>query len=214
MKNFMSPDTKFGRLIYGTGNLIILSWLWLLTSIPIFTIGAASTALYDITRKVVQGGENKVASSFFASFRSNFKQTTPLWLVILAICALLIYSSGFFMYIDTDSSLTKLIILLICVIVACFLCWVHVVFAYIARFNDTVKTAGMNSFIMCVLNPVSTVWIIAQGAAVVYLISLIPILTWLPTILSLTPGCYCALMTNPIERIFKQYIPKDNPEDN
>ena len=213
MKGLFSPDSKFGRLFYGVGNLIILSWLWLLCCIPIFTIGAASTALYDIARRVVEGTERKIATDYFASFRSNFKQTTPLWLIVLVVSAVLAYSFGFFMFMNTDSSLVKLIIFIIGVIVACFLAWVQVTFAYLARFEDTAKTAAKNSFIMCILNPLSVIWIIAQAAAVVYLISIIPFITWMPTILSLAPGCYCALSVTPIERIFKQYIPKDEPEE-
>ena len=117
------------------------------------------------------------------------------------------------MFLNTDSSLVKLIILIITVIIACFLAWIHVVFAYLARFEDTAKTAAKNSFIMCILNPLSAIWIIAQAAAIVYLISVIPFITWLPTILSLVPGGYCAITVTPIERIFKQYIPKDEPEE-
>lgn len=213
MKGLLSPDSKFGRIFYGAGYLIILSWLWLLCCIPIFTIGAASAALYDITRRVVNGTERKVVSDYFASFRSNFKQATPMWLLIMLICAVLVYTFGFFMFLNNDSTLSKLIIFIIGVIVACFLAWVHVVFAYLARFEDTAKTAAKNSFIMCILNPFSVLWIIAQGAAVVYLISLIPFITYLPTIVSLTPACYCALTVTPVERIFKQYIPKDDPKE-
>lgn len=213
MKGLFSPDSKFGRLFYGLGNLIILSWLWLICCIPVFTIGAASTALYDITRRVIDGTERKIASDYFASFRSNFKQATPLWLIVLLVSAVLGYSFGFFMFQNTESTLVKLIMFIIGVIVACFLAWVHVSFAYLARFEDTAKTAAKNSFIMCILNPLSVIWLIVQGAAIVYLISVIPFITWLPTIVSLVPGCYCALTVTPIERIFKQYIPKDEPED-
>ncbi len=213
MGGLFNPDNKLGRLIYGVGNLIILSWLWLLCCIPVFTIGAASIALYDISRKVIAGDEKKVSSDYFASFRANFKQATILWLIVLLVSAVLVYSLGFFMFIDTDSSVTKLIIFIIGVIIACFLCWVHVVFAYIARFEDSIKTAAKNSFIMCILNPLSSIWIIVLAGSIIYLVSLIPILTWLPTILSLVPGCYCALMVTPIERIFKQYIPKDEPTE-
>ena len=213
MKGLFSPDSKFGRVFYGVGNLIILSWLWLLCCIPVFTIGAASTALYDITRRVIEGTERKIVSDYFASFRSNFKQTTPMWLIVLLVSAVLTYSLGFFMFLNTESSLVKLIIFIIGVIVAFFLCWVHVAFSYLARFEDTAKTAAKNAFIMCILNPLSSLWIIVQAAAVVYLISAIPFLTWLPTIFSLVPGCYCALTVTPIERIFKQYIPKEEPEE-
>lgn len=213
MKGLFSPDSKFGRVFYGVGNLIILSWLWLLCCIPVITIGAASTALYDITRRVIDGTERKIVSDYFASVRSNFKQATPLWLIVLLVCVVLVYSLGFFMFLDTESSLVKLIILIIAVIIACFLCWIHVAFAYLARFEDNAKTAAKNAFIMCILNPLSSIWIVFQGVAIVYLISLIPIITWLPTIVSLVPGCYCALTVTPIERIFKQYIPKDEPEE-
>ncbi len=213
MKGIFSPDTKLGRLLFCVGYFIVLSWLWLLCCIPIFTIGAASTALYDITRKVLNGTESKVVSDYFASFRANFKQSTILWLIVLLICAILAYSLGFYMFLNDDSTASNLIILITAVIVACFLCWIQVVFAYIARFEDSIKTAARNSFVMCILNPFSVLWIIVQAAAVVYLISIIPFISYLPTILSLVPACYCALMVTPIERIFLKYIPKDETKE-
>lgn len=213
MKNFLSPDSKFGRIFFGAGNLIILSWLWLICSIPIFTIGAASSALYDLTRKVLNGTVRHIGSDFFASFRSNFKQATPLWLIVLPVCLILAYSLTLFFVLKDESTIGKLIVLCVVLIVACFLCWVHVVFAYLARFEDTFKTAAKNCFIMCLLNPLSSLWIIVQGAAVIYLLSIIPIITWLPTILSLVPGCYCAMIVTPVEKIFADYIPKDTPSE-
>lgn len=213
MKNFLSPDSKFGRVLYGMGKLIILSWLWLICSIPIFTIGAASSALYDITRRVISGTERKIASDFFASFRSNFKQATPLWLIVLPICIILAYSLSLFLVLNDSSTIGKLIVLCAVLIVALFLCWITVVFSYLARFEDTFKTAAKNCFVMCILNPLNCFWIIAQGAAVVYFLTIIPFITWLPTILSLAPACYCALMVTPIERIFADYIPKDPPAE-
>ena len=85
MNGLLSPNSKFGRGVMKAGYLIILSWLWLLTSLPIFTIGASSVALYDIVRKVLKEKEGPIAQTFFQSFKANFKQATGLWLIILAV---------------------------------------------------------------------------------------------------------------------------------
>ena len=63
--------------------------LWLVCSLPIFTMGAATTALYYTCLKVIRNEEGHVAAAFFRSFRENFRQATVLWLIMLGAGLLL-----------------------------------------------------------------------------------------------------------------------------
>lgn len=75
--------------------LLKLSWscylnlLWLLCSLPVFTMGASTTALYAVTLKIVQEKEGNLTAQFFRAFRENFRQATVLWLILLGIGSLL-----------------------------------------------------------------------------------------------------------------------------
>ena len=57
---------------------MLVSLLWLGCSIPIFTMGATTTALYYVFGKKVRGEDPYVFKHFFKSFRQNFKQATVL----------------------------------------------------------------------------------------------------------------------------------------
>ena len=47
MAGFFSPDNWYWKPFSYVGDAVLLSGVWLITSLPIFTAGAATTALYD-----------------------------------------------------------------------------------------------------------------------------------------------------------------------
>ena len=63
-------------------DLLFLNLLFLLTSLPVVTIGAASTALYTVCFRFDTEKETGVFKAYFRAFRENFRQSTGLWLVI------------------------------------------------------------------------------------------------------------------------------------
>ena len=67
-------------------DLIILNFLFLLTCLPVFTIGAATAALYSLCFGMMRNREEGIAKSYFRAFRNNFKQGTALWLLMLLVC--------------------------------------------------------------------------------------------------------------------------------
>ena len=62
-----------------------LNILWLIGSLPIFTIGASTTALFYCTLKMAEDRDEGLTRMFFRAFRSNFKPATKLWLILLAL---------------------------------------------------------------------------------------------------------------------------------
>lgn len=206
MKSIFNPDNKFGRLITKIGYVIILSWVWLVFCLPIVTVGAASTALYDVMRKALKDEEGMILQDYWRSFKSNFKQCTPLWLLVMAAFAVILYMVGLLWIIHDTTSMGLLVTVVYAVVVVTIAVWVQVVFSYIARFEDTVKTATKNAFLMCLMNPVTLLWVGFLTAAVAYCLYVLPLMPYLPLIFSLLPGGYCALLTVPMEKMFAKYI--------
>ena len=94
MHGLFSPDSKFMTVMSRIGDLIILNLIFLLTSVPIFTIGASVTALYTVCFRFGTDREQGVFRSYFRAFRDNFKQGTQIWLILLlcgAACCFDIY---------------------------------------------------------------------------------------------------------------------------
>ncbi|GAB6108297.1 DUF624 domain-containing protein [Fusibacter bizertensis] len=64
-------------------NLILLNLLFILFSLPVITIGASKSALYDLSSKVAKGEEESILRSFVERFVMEFKQSTSMWLIYL-----------------------------------------------------------------------------------------------------------------------------------
>ena len=96
MSKLFSMDSKFMRVMGRIGDLILLNLLFLVTSLPIFTIGAATTAMYTVCFRFGSDRESGTTRSFFEAFRVNFKQATILWLIMLLILATAFFNAIFF----------------------------------------------------------------------------------------------------------------------
>lgn len=96
MKNTLfNPENWIWEPFGKVADFLILSCLWLLCSIPIVTMGAAFTALYDCCARCVRGGEREMFSRFFRTFRRELVQgglSGLLWMAILGGGLLLIRS--------------------------------------------------------------------------------------------------------------------------
>lgn len=76
-------DNVVFRAIDKIGKIFLLNFMWLICSLPIFTMGAATTALIYSSMKL-QENEGYWYQNFFASFKENFKQATGIFLLYLA----------------------------------------------------------------------------------------------------------------------------------
>ena len=94
---FLSYDSPFSQLLLKLCYSCYLNLLWLICCIPIVTIGASTTALYYTSLKIVRGEDQALGHMFFRSFRENFRQSTVLWLILLAT-GLFLAGDGYLAY--------------------------------------------------------------------------------------------------------------------
>lgn len=94
---FLSYDSPFSQLLLKLCYSCYLNLLWLICCIPIVTIGASTTALYYTSLKIVRGEDHALGHMFFRSFRENFRQSTVLWLILLAT-GLFLAGDGYLAY--------------------------------------------------------------------------------------------------------------------
>ena len=74
-------------------DFLILSCLWLLCSIPVLTLGAATAAMYDCCARCIKDGDRAMFSRFFRTFRRELPNSIPsvlLWAAILGGAYLLV----------------------------------------------------------------------------------------------------------------------------
>lgn len=94
---FLAYDSPFSQLLLKLCYSCYLNLLWLICCIPIVTIGASTTALYYTSLKIVRGEDHALGHMFFRSFRENFRQSTVLWLILLA-AGLFLAGDGYLAY--------------------------------------------------------------------------------------------------------------------
>ncbi|MCL2377255.1 MAG: DUF624 domain-containing protein [Defluviitaleaceae bacterium] len=87
--NIDGPFYKIGSTI---ADILIIGLMWLLLAVPIFTIGASTTAAYYVFTKRVSGKEGYLWRDFWQSFRQNFLTATAVWLTILVVYAVLAFN--------------------------------------------------------------------------------------------------------------------------
>lgn len=97
MQTLFSPDSKLMQAMSRVCDLAVLNLIFLICCIPVFTIGAASTALYTVCFRFGTEQEGSILRDYFRAFRSEFRQSTLLWLLLL-LCGGTAWFNGLFFY--------------------------------------------------------------------------------------------------------------------
>ena len=90
-RGFLNLESPFMRFLSKVGDFMILNIMFLICCLPIVTIGASFTALYDVLTRMDTKKEVPAVSGFIKSFKSNFKQSTIIWLISFAVMVFLIF---------------------------------------------------------------------------------------------------------------------------
>lgn len=85
LADFFSNDSIFGRIFGTAGDIILINLLFLISSVPILTIGASLSAMNHTFLEKKKGSDEAVPRLFFAGFKKNLKQGTAAWLLLLIL---------------------------------------------------------------------------------------------------------------------------------
>lgn len=129
---------------------IWLTILWLVCSLPIVTIGAASTAVSYVSLKIMKDEEGSITKQFLHSFKQNFKQATLIWLPALLLTIVLVVN--FWFYYQLNNTFSKVFMIVLIVISVVFVMVMHYIFPVLARFDNTTKNLLIMAFVMALKN--------------------------------------------------------------
>ncbi len=140
--SFFSIDSPLYKFMTRLFDILKLNMLWILCSIPIVTMGAATTAAYTIALKMVDDEEGYIAKPFFKEFRRNFLQGSVIGIIQL-IAMYSIYLDFQFFKVEENN-----IPFLVIGIIAIFFAYMHLVYAFplLARYENTVVNTLKNSY--------------------------------------------------------------------
>ena len=92
--NISTLDSKFARLVSRVWDFVVLNICFIVSILPIITIGASVTALYSVLFKWIHKEEGYVWKDFFQAFKASFKKVTGLWLIFLGALVITIINLG------------------------------------------------------------------------------------------------------------------------
>ncbi len=145
------PDeSKLKRGMDIFGCLFALNVVFVISCIPIVTIGAAFTALYAMMYKIQRRDDYTVVREYFIEFRQNFKRGTISWLIIVCVCVIL---WGQYTYVcNFEGGLVSFYSVALVVEGVVFALVLPFVFPLLAYFDNTVGNTFKNAFFLAVSN--------------------------------------------------------------
>lgn len=168
MRKFFSPDSIAMRFLTLLCNLMYINLLFMICSIPVFTIGAATTAMYNTLFKMLHGDDPFIGKTFFKAFRTNFKQSTLMWLPISLFELFLI--SGLYVTLYILDPMYKALQYPLSIAVFLLICISNYIFPQIALFKQDNSTTLKNAVLLAISNFPTTIFMIAVPV-ILYLIA-------------------------------------------
>lgn len=168
------------RFLVKIADLILLNILWVVCCLPVITVGPATIAAHYVALRIVKDEGTSVVKLYIKSFRENLGQG-----IILGLAALL---AGGILVLDlwlvmagkiVFGPLLKLFILAgLWLLFFAYLMVMIYVWALMASFDHSLKTAVKNAFLLAVANLGSTVmmfcWDVTLLAAAVLSVAFSP----------------------------------------
>ena len=199
MSGFFNMDGPFYRIGSLIADIMILNFYWMLFSIPLFTIGTSTTALYYVMTRRISNREGYLFRDFWTSFKSNFKQTTIIWLIFLVVLSILIINIQNIHLIGNMKTIVYPVQVFF--LIELVLCYMYVL-PLNARFEISLKDSFKTAFFMANRHLLTTICCIVIGGAIL-------LASYLTIILSLVAmGLYVFLTSYLFIRVFKKYRPE------
>lgn len=211
MNRFFNMDSGIFQFLSRLADLMILNVIFLITCIPIVTIGAAWTSLYYMTLKMVRNEESYIVRGYFKAFKENFRQSTIMWLIVLVF--------GFILYMDfrilgamegtSGAGILRVGVSMVCTLAIMVLMYL---FPLLSKFYNSIKNTFLNAFLMSIRHLPQTLImaVITIGAVLLTFFNgytlVYGILIWIML------GFALVALANSwfLVRIFDKYIPEEN----
>ncbi len=196
---FFSTEGGLYKFMTSLFNVFKINMLWLLCSLPIVTVGAATIAAYDVTLRMVDDEEGYIFRQFWKAFKANLKKGIPLGIINL-LCIYITWLD-FSLFEQIEGNPTILLIMGILSAIVFALAFIYV-YPLQARYENTVFRSLENSANIALKFPGRTLILV-----IVLAIELIMIFWNLMTIfvgILIGPACIMLTVSGMVKYMFKQ----------
>lgn len=182
MQSFFRVDGPLHSFLAKVWGLLVLNLLMLLTSLPIITIGAAQTAGFTVTTRMIHLNETRIVLSYFTSFKKNFKKSTVSWIILLVILTILSFNWLYLLKFYQFNSWITIGVAIVTIIGANFF---QYIFFYISRIDDSLKQTFINIVKLTLTFPIRSI--------IMLFVMVLPVLTMLLSVELFVFGMYIGI---------------------
>ena len=212
MGKIFDMDGSVIRALTRLADLAIINVLWLLCCIPVVTAGAATTAMFSLTLKMVKNEETYIFRSYLKAFKNNFKQSTIVWGILLVL--MMVLGADAYIMCNWNSSLRYPMLTLVIGAALVILFIGLYIFALIAKFENTVPEYFKNALLMSVRHLPYTIILAVIFAAQMYGdFYMLVNNQYLPIVILFGGSAFVYVMSYIHVRVFKNYIDEDEIEE-
>jgi uncharacterized membrane protein YesL len=205
----LNINNPFFEFMNTFAEFVLLNLLWVAFCIPVFTIGAATTALFHVTMQTARGEHGYVARTFIKSFRENFKQSTLIWIATLLLGAVLLFNLSFWFTFKT--TIGYLILFVVGVFTLLFIFTVMYVFPLSARFANSIKHIIKNALMISLWNIKYTILLLIFNSVLLVTVYFIHSFAVFLVVFGFAFIAY--IQSFIYVKIFKKYEPDNESED-
>jgi len=200
MRDFFSLDGPFNKYGGMMADTMILSFLWIICSIPIITIGAANSAMFYVTTRRIAEREGYIVRDFFHAFRVNFVRSTQLWLVSLVI----IFTTLFNILNMGALGNMSVVLFPLQILILIQLSFISVfMYPVTARFDMGFKQTIKSCFYMANRHLLTSFMCVILAVGLTF-----ASLWYIPILVIFVPGVYAMLASHLVMRMLKKYRPE------
>lgn len=155
MGRFFDLESPVMRFLNRVADLMILNLVMIVCCLPVITIGASVTAMHYVVLKMIRGEDGYLIRGFFKSFKTNFKQATLIWLIMLAI--IVIYVGDVLIFSFSGLTFPKpMVIAVIAVGIIIYMVAMYI-FPVLARFENSIRNTIKNAAFIAIGNLPKTI---------------------------------------------------------
>lgn len=203
MKEEYRKESFAIRFLNQLGDVMGMSMLWLVCSLPLITIGASTAGLYAVVMREEMDG---VVKPFFKGFRSSFRKATAAEGIFLLIGGILLADLSWLR--GMEAEWVSLLAALIRVLMALAAATAIYTFPLIAVFEQSLRQTLKNALLIALSNLPTTLLLLAAHAIPVLLIVLNPdmfIRYALPVVTFLGAGLLAVLSGWRLKKVLAKY---------
>ena len=203
MHGLFNYDGPVVQIMNKIADCICLSLLWLLCSLPLVTVGAATTALYYAMNKCVRRSGGGVWRTFWQGFFGNFKQSTALWLLQLLVYGVLLAGCYSAYLMCTNGILPVFLFYGSLILPAAVFLWSCYLFPYAAKFQDPTRLILKNCVYIALMNVPTG--LMHLGIMIGSLIAA----AMIPFAVICVPGVAAVISCYILENVFRKYMTEE-----